>query len=722
MKQFTVGLIIFLLMVMISAPAFSDQGPNPRVRELQSKKDIIVKDYLDEAVMDSIIQAVMEEYHIPGLATSMIREGEVIWTGTYGYASFEHARMVTDSTLFFLAGASNAFTGTALMQLWDDGLFDLDDDINEYLPQELVVRNPSYPDDPITFRMLLTHTSSIDYDWNLQFNLISWGTDCPVPLDSFLINYFMPGGDYYSYGPFNSWAPGMGYEHSFGGYALIGYLVEILADTSFAAYCQENIFAPLGMNKTALFLADLDTNHIAMPYHYDGSNYIPYGYYGLAAYPGEQVRTSIAQLARFLLAFMNNGELEGHRILNSATVDSMTIVQFPVVHDEMGLSWSIYEWQGDQYCGLWGSLLDSRAAIDYLTDKSLGGVFLANGGDWDGLNIIYDELYRFAKIFNRIYGYNVALSSNYIEKDSGTLNLTNRFANPNQHTFNAQAICISTDNTVIDSVDLYDDGDHNDGAAGDGIWGNTIGPYAEEKEFRVSISTTDEVTEEIFAIHDLTRFTTIGPITFDHFSCMGEDTIANYGDIVNMCLHLANTGSSTEASDISIKISSDDPGIDLYNEPTILSVGDIAAGGTASTDGAFTFEVLKDSLEHWHTKFFVDIASGGYYFWKDTFFVYIVSGIEKSDQNIPTVFSLDQNYPNPFNPSTTIEFAIPKTEFVSIKIYNLLGQEVATLVSQTLKAGFYKYEWNASDLSSGVYYYSIQAGDFQDVKKMVLIR
>jgi hypothetical protein len=88
----------------------------------------------------------------------------------------------------------------------------------------------------------------------------------------------------------------------------------------------------------------------------------------------------------------------------------------------------------------------------------------------------------------------------------------------------------------------------------------------------------------------------------------------------------------------------------------------------------------------------------------------------------PGKFQLFQNYPNPFNPSTTIEFTIPKTEFVTVKIYNLLGQEVTTLVSQTLKAGFYNYGWNASDLSSGIYYYTLTAGEFQDVKKMVLLR
>jgi type IX secretion system substrate protein len=86
-------------------------------------------------------------------------------------------------------------------------------------------------------------------------------------------------------------------------------------------------------------------------------------------------------------------------------------------------------------------------------------------------------------------------------------------------------------------------------------------------------------------------------------------------------------------------------------------------------------------------------------------------------QNIPGLFTLKQNYP-----STTIEVSIPKSEFVTLKIYNLLGQEVATLVSEKLAAGRYNYSWNVTSLASGVYIYKIQAGVFQQVKKMVYLK
>jgi hypothetical protein len=88
----------------------------------------------------------------------------------------------------------------------------------------------------------------------------------------------------------------------------------------------------------------------------------------------------------------------------------------------------------------------------------------------------------------------------------------------------------------------------------------------------------------------------------------------------------------------------------------------------------------------------------------------------------PTKFYLQQNYPNPFNPTTKIKFAIPKETNVHLGIYNILGELVTTLVNMQLKPGNYEYEFNASDLSSGIYIYRIQADDFVETKKMVLIK
>ena len=98
-------------------------------------------------------------------------------------------------------------------------------------------------------------------------------------------------------------------------------------------------------------------------------------------------------------------------------------------------------------------------------------------------------------------------------------------------------------------------------------------------------------------------------------------------------------------------------------------------------------------------------------------------GISQISTEVPDVYSLSQNYPNPFNPSTTIIFSIPKSSVVSLKIYDVLGKEVATLVDEFKNSGTYSANFNAaSSLTSGIYFYKISAGEFTSTKKLMLLK
>jgi len=99
-----------------------------------------------------------------------------------------------------------------------------------------------------------------------------------------------------------------------------------------------------------------------------------------------------------------------------------------------------------------------------------------------------------------------------------------------------------------------------------------------------------------------------------------------------------------------------------------------------------------------------------------------LTAVKTISNNIPASFSLSQNYPNPFNPTTVINYTVPKSSFVSLKVYNILGQEVATLYQGFQKAGEYKTNFDASKLSSGVYLYRLQANGFNEAKKMILMK
>jgi len=93
-----------------------------------------------------------------------------------------------------------------------------------------------------------------------------------------------------------------------------------------------------------------------------------------------------------------------------------------------------------------------------------------------------------------------------------------------------------------------------------------------------------------------------------------------------------------------------------------------------------------------------------------------------ANTEIPKEYAIAQNYPNPFNPTTSIKFDIPNLSEVKLSVYDLTGREIAVLVNETLEPGSYSYKWNASQLSSGIYFYRIKAGSFVQTKKMVLIK
>ena len=99
-----------------------------------------------------------------------------------------------------------------------------------------------------------------------------------------------------------------------------------------------------------------------------------------------------------------------------------------------------------------------------------------------------------------------------------------------------------------------------------------------------------------------------------------------------------------------------------------------------------------------------------------------VTGIAPIGNVLPTSYSLSQNYPNPFNPVTKINFALPKQGFVTLKIYDVLGREVKTLVNEVKSAGNFSVDFNASEFSSGVYFYKLESNGFSDIKRMMLIK
>jgi len=141
-----------------------------------------------------------------------------------------------------------------------------------------------------------------------------------------------------------------------------------------------------------------------------------------------------------------------------------------------------------------------------------------------------------------------------------------------------------------------------------------------------------------------------------------------------------------------------------------------------------TIEILNPKEEK-EVTFIFDVSRNAQINKKDTIDFMIISsdGIMMTKQFIfsyavPKEFKLEQNFPNPFNPTTTIQYQLPQDAKVTLKVYDILGSEVATLINAEQEAGYYEVNWNASNLASGVYIYRLQTGSFVSVKKMMLLR
>jgi len=275
--------------------------------------------------LDSMITALIQANHFPGLAACIVKGEKIAWEGYYGLANISTDHPVDANTVFTLASVSKTVTASALMQLWERGRFQLDDSINAYLP--FPIRNPHFPAAAITFRNLLTHSSSIRDNFN--YYPYYWGSDPPIALGRYLREYLTPGEPYYSSANYSSTsAPGASVSYCNIGVSLGGYLVEVISGVPFDQYCRDSIFMPLGMTNTAWFLRDLDTSLIAHPYAWSGSFYSDYGLYSAASYPAGQLHTTTRSLARWLIANINFGRLGVVRVLDSATVRLMRTVEY----------------------------------------------------------------------------------------------------------------------------------------------------------------------------------------------------------------------------------------------------------------------------------------------------------------------------------------------------------------------------------------------------------
>jgi CubicO group peptidase (beta-lactamase class C family) len=354
--------------------------------------------------LEQYLHRKLVEANTPGIAVAVVRGDEIVWSAGVGWADRERRIRATRNSVFQLASVSKTVTCAGIMALVEDGLIDLDADVNTYLPFEVHI--PHAPDIPITMRTILTHTSAIRDRWQV------WGTpwseptlyfhgDSPISLGDFCRSYFFHGGSRYRRRKnFYERAPGDGYAYSNLAVALAGFVAEAASGVDFNDLCKQRVFEPLGMTDTGFRLADIGTSNLAMPYAtVSNGDLEPIFHYGYPDYPDGALRTSAAHLARWLGAFMNFGVFESTRELDETTVREIRRNQIPdLVRWRQGLIWYGQRRWGFLAMGHTGGDYGQSTRMFFRPDRGVGVVSLTNaylgGRRWAAFSDIERHLFQ----------------------------------------------------------------------------------------------------------------------------------------------------------------------------------------------------------------------------------------------------------------------------------------------------------------------------------------
>ena len=326
-----------------------------------------VEEYSD---FDAEIKNEMRNYQIPSLSACVVKNNEIVWVNYYGNSAAVNSQPDSNS-IYPVASVSKTILVTAIMQLSEQGLIDLDADINEYLP--ISIRNPNYPNSKITTRMLLTHTSGLAWpvdEYEVPGFYEYYPLDSAPALDEWIPQYVLPNGNHFVNAVWKNTVPGERELYSNIGTAVLGYLVEVITGTDFNTYCKMNIFIPLGMSNTSYAYADLNRNNVINIYL---ENYEQIGHYRQLHFPAQSLKTTLEDYSHLLIAYMNGGVYNGTRILQESTIEQILHLHNPASGRCLIWKKTIGDWYEHQ-----GGEPGVAAQVEFYPDKKIALIIFSN--------------------------------------------------------------------------------------------------------------------------------------------------------------------------------------------------------------------------------------------------------------------------------------------------------------------------------------------------------
>ena len=375
-KTIAIGIITILISLTISSNFYLNTS---KASNLDDNSQENTKILFESEPFDILIKSLLAFVHIPSLSAAIVKENELIWAKGYGLYDIENNKEADKDTIYLVASISKTFTATAIMQLYEQGYFDLDDDVNEYL--DFSLRNPQYTYDKITFRMLLAHQSSIATDLPTYRTRFLPGD---LEISGYPYPYFQElltqDGIHFKPQLWNDYPPGEDMYYANIGFGLLGYLVEQISGQSFEDYCRVHIFNPLEMNDTSFKLVNINISRAAVPYEYRQWKYIPYLHYQILEYPAGGLRTSVSDLSRFLISHMNNGTYGTTQILTPESVKEMQTIQYDsdTYNFQYGLGFQIWKTLTGMKIGHTGGLSGVATKMVFKESRDIGIIMFFN--------------------------------------------------------------------------------------------------------------------------------------------------------------------------------------------------------------------------------------------------------------------------------------------------------------------------------------------------------
>lgn len=382
-------LLGLLALIVVSAVGLNAQTEDNAAAIAATVADATADPLPDlETFMDATIETQMMALDIPAVSLAVVKDGRVLMTKGYGVADRETGAPVTVETMFRPGSISKLFTWTAVMQQVEQGKLDLNTDVNTYLKDFQI---PDTFEDPITLKHILTHTAGFE-DGFLGYLFVKDAASVPSlseALEKYMPRRINPPGAYSSYSNYAT--------------ALAGLIVETVSGTPFNDYIEQNIFNPLGMTHSTFKepLPDAIAPFMAGGYQREAGVFAEQDFEIVANVgPAGALSSSAADMARFMMAFLNGGELDGNAILSPETT-AQTLSQLYTPDPRIaGMAHGFYEntVNGHRLVGHGGDTMLFHSNLMLNTQENLGiyvSYMGAQGGKARGelIQVFYDHYY-----------------------------------------------------------------------------------------------------------------------------------------------------------------------------------------------------------------------------------------------------------------------------------------------------------------------------------------